>query len=69
MVKKLFVQKYAKIMPNLTNMPNQKYLCQPPPKYKICQLANTARIKICQLATLLAWTTDNALWVDVQTWF
>jgi len=20
-------------MPNLTNMPNQKYLCQPPPKY------------------------------------
>jgi len=37
-------------MPNLINMPNQNYLCQPPPKYAKFQKFG---IKICQLATLL----------------
>jgi len=38
-----------KNMPNFTNVPNQKYLCQPPPNYGKFQNFD---IKICQLATL-----------------
>jgi len=36
-------------MPNVTNIRNQKYLCQPPPKNAKFQKFGT---KICQLATL-----------------
>jgi len=38
-----------KNMSNFTNTPNQKYLCQPPPKNAKFQKLG---IKICQLATL-----------------
>jgi len=39
-----------KNMPDLTNMPNQKYLCQPLPRNAKLQKFS---IKICQLATLI----------------
>jgi len=46
---KLVVRKYAKFMPDLTNAPNRKYVCQP--SRKNAKLKKFG-IKIYQLATL-----------------
>jgi len=44
LVQHVDMPKICQNMPNLANMPNQKYLCQPPPKNAKFQIFG---IKIC----------------------
>jgi len=56
MCQKIGCSKICQNMPDLTNIPNQKYLCQPPRKNAKLKKFG---IKICQLATLFS-DSDSA---------